>query len=230
MALMIRVSDTRIRLTNVQVVAAAGVRHLTQTQPHAKRHRPDVRQRVSPRRPPARPPGGGHRKTLLDHPAVCKNLKNPTRPSARKDQAIRARCGVGLGWAGRLDAPGGNRREPKADEVEHGAVRSEGSGPQSEPRPPQAHAAPGVPRTPTIASNPHPSNPKNTNQKITCVDIKISKTILPSLDTPLPQLLRINHQRHCSGSAYRHDQEPARCIGPVQSAAQLDAGEHEDAA
>ncbi len=132
--------------------AVAGVGHRNQTPPHAKRHRHDVRQRVSPRRPPARPPGGGHRKTLLDHPAVCKNLKNPTRPSAPKDQAIRARCGVGLGWAGRLDAPGGNRREPKADEVEHGAVRSEGSGPQSEPRPPQAHAAPGVARTPTMTS------------------------------------------------------------------------------
>ena len=148
----IRVSDTEfMTLTLTQ----------KRKQPHAKRHRHDVRQRVSPRRPPARPPGGGHRKTLLDHPAVCKNLKNPTRPSARKDQAIRARGGVGLGWAGRLDAPGGNRREPKADEVEHGAVRSEGSGPQSEPRPPQAHAAPGVSRTQSFTSNSTPTYPTN---------------------------------------------------------------------
>ena len=37
------------------------------------------------------------------------------------------------------DAPDGNRREPKAYEVEYGAVRSEGSGPQSQARPPVRH-------------------------------------------------------------------------------------------
>jgi len=111
---------------------------------HAKRHSNDARPRVSPQRPPARPAGGGPRKTLQPPTSAGKNLKNPTRPSARKAETTKARCGVGLGWAGRLGAPDGNRREPKADEVEYGVVRSEGSGPQPEPRPPQAHAAPGV--------------------------------------------------------------------------------------
>ena len=39
------------------------------------------------------------------------------------------------GGARRSDAPDGNRREPKADEVEDGEVRSERSGPQSQARP-----------------------------------------------------------------------------------------------
>ncbi len=139
-ALGIRVSDTEfMTLTLTQ----------KQKQPRAKRHRHDARQRVSQRRPPARPPGGGHRKTLLFHTSACQNLKNPTRPNALEDQATRARCGVGLGRAGRLDAPEGNRREPKAYEVDEGGGRLGQSGAKA----PDRNRSPARPRpTPHRAS------------------------------------------------------------------------------
>jgi hypothetical protein len=87
----------------------------TPTWPRAKRHHPDARRRVSPARPPARPLWGGLRKMLQTHPAGGKNLKNPIRPSARQAETTRARCGVGLGCAGRVDAPEGiGRPAPKA--------------------------------------------------------------------------------------------------------------------
>jgi len=95
-----------------------GVRHRRQrAAAHRKREAssPDAIHRVSARRPPARPTGRGPRKPLQTRASAAKNLKNSTRPSARQAETTRARRGVGLGRAGRVDAPEGiGRQSPKA--------------------------------------------------------------------------------------------------------------------
>ncbi len=67
----------------------------------------------------------------------------PSSPATGKLQPLEPGAAVARGERG-VDKPEGNRREPKADEVDEGKVRSEGSGPQSWPRSPRAAAVPGV--------------------------------------------------------------------------------------
>ncbi len=67
----------------------------------------------------------------------------PSSPATGKLQPLEPGAAVARGERG-VDKPEGNRREPKADEVDEGEVRSEGSGPQSWPRSPRAAAVPGV--------------------------------------------------------------------------------------
>gem|GEM_PF-1413558 len=126
----------------------------TPTPTHTRSEPPnDARQCVSSPRPPARPAGSGPRKILHHPPLVTRTLRTAPSPAPVKIQPPKP--GVAVAWGARgVDKPEGIRREPKADEDDDGAVRSEGSGPQSLTRAPQATATPGVKRTPHPASIP----------------------------------------------------------------------------
>ncbi|KAG1319367.1 hypothetical protein G6F63_014776 [Rhizopus arrhizus] len=90
------------------------------------------------------------------HSSLIEDLAAP-RP--RRRQLV---GGVGM-TARNLDAPEGIRREPKADEDDDGAVRSEGSGPQSWARAVTPTAPMGdlrKPATPLTAPRPVPHSPK----------------------------------------------------------------------
>ncbi len=152
---------------------ADGGKNSTTKPPHAKRHCHDARHRVSHRRPPARPNGDGQRKLLQNQAAVEKHLKYSTRPSAHQAQATRARCGVGLGCAGRVDAPEGIRRQPpqaatRMTTGQSGAKAPDRNRSPARPRPtthraskelfpPPAATAPPAPRPPATGPRPPPS-------------------------------------------------------------------------
>ena len=99
--------------------------------PDAQRHQASQAHYVSQKRPPARPAFGGHAEIFRGVWTLIKMPSTRTFPPTVKFQNLQARWGSGVGEAGRVDAPEGIRREPKAYEDEEGAVRSEGSGPQS---------------------------------------------------------------------------------------------------
>jgi len=127
-----------------------GVRHLLHRKHSADRKREAssayARHRVSARRPPARPTGRGPRKTLEARTSAGKNLKNSTRQSARQAETTRARCGGGLGCAGRVDAPEGiGRQSPKATTTmttgQSGAKAPDRNRSPARPRPPLRRAS-----------------------------------------------------------------------------------------
>jgi hypothetical protein len=124
-------------------------------QPHASsRERPrhpraapsrDARYSVSPKRPPARPAWGAPRKTR-HHPHRPWPERQAHRPPQRPwrfKQPSQSRRGLAMRGASISPRESEGVAEGE-DEDDEGEVRSEGSGPQSQPRASRAHDATGV--------------------------------------------------------------------------------------
>ncbi|TQJ93371.1 hypothetical protein FBY20_0072 [Achromobacter sp. SLBN-14] len=118
----------------------------TQTPPHAKRHRQDARHRVSPRRPPARPNGDGHRKPLQPRARLQQNAKHADRPAARKTPTARVRA---------VAVPDVSRTQPQASQNAKANKPSDSPGRRS---PACRVDFPSV-KTPAITTFPAAKNP-----------------------------------------------------------------------